>query len=205
MEFLWGFPGEPEEEYQRMSNVIPSLVHLTPSEGIGKLLVDRFSPYFLEPIKYGLINLRPYSIYQFVYPFNHEDLQKIAYHFDFDYMEKKSQSYIDNVAKQIIIWQNLWRKDELPVLNMMIVNNITVILDTRPCAFQKFQFFTDIESTVYFICESIHSLQNILIKAKEKYFSLKESELKQILESFIVKKLMLEDNGKYLSLANIIN
>jgi hypothetical protein len=48
--FLWGFPDEPMHEYSRMAEIIPFLSHLPPPQSFGKILLDRFSPYYFEPL-----------------------------------------------------------------------------------------------------------------------------------------------------------
>jgi len=61
-----GFPGEDPIAYQHMAEMIPSLVHFQPPAygEISRLRLDRFSPYFEQPEKYGIVNLRPSATYR---------------------------------------------------------------------------------------------------------------------------------------------
>ena len=50
---LWGFPGEPAADYERMANIVPLLTHLAPPIGFGGLRLDRFSPNFFDAASLG--------------------------------------------------------------------------------------------------------------------------------------------------------
>ena len=91
---LWGFPNEPKEEYKQMAELLPLLFHLYPPVGLGKIIMDRFSPYFLEPLQNGLVNVRPTLAYNFVYPIDKYNLNKLAYHFEFDYVDNEILLYM---------------------------------------------------------------------------------------------------------------
>ena len=64
--FLMGFPGEEPDEYARMAEMIPALLHLQPPlpQGAGRLVrLYRFSPYFDDPEGWGITNVRAVSSY----------------------------------------------------------------------------------------------------------------------------------------------
>jgi hypothetical protein len=199
---LWGFPRESEEEYYHMSELIPMLVHCRPPDGFGKIVLDRFSPYFLEPLGNGLTNIRPAAAYVFVYPFSDEDLGKIAYHFDFDYSDgRKPSSYVKNVQLEVENWQKLWEREHIPSLSMSINGNLIMINDTRPCSIQKFQMLSNEKARIYEICETIHSFQTILLRIREEFPLITENDLRDLLCDLVNKKLMVCNSEKYLSLA----
>jgi hypothetical protein len=203
---LWGFPGEPEEEYDRMAELIPLLVHLYPPAGYGKIVLDRFSPYFLESSGNGLVNIRPSVAYTFVYPFPKEDLEKIAYHFEFDYFDGRNpSSYIERFQQEAENWRKLWKREHMPSLNMAIVGNLTMINDTRPCSTQKFQMLSNEKAEIYKICETVHSFEPILLKIRQKYPLITENDLRDLLCGLVDKKLMVYDAEKYLSLGVRVN
>jgi ribosomal peptide maturation radical SAM protein 1 len=83
---LYGFPGEDPEEYGRIAKLIPLLTHLQPPMGSGPVRIDRFSPYWHSPDRFGLSNLRQFWSYDFVYSGIPEvDRIGFAYYFDFDH------------------------------------------------------------------------------------------------------------------------
>jgi ribosomal peptide maturation radical SAM protein 1 len=88
--FLFGFPGEQEVEYDAMAALIPALVHLPAPTGFGAIRIDRFSPYWRTPEAYGLENMKSYWAYGFVYSnLEPAERERIAYCFDADYADKR--------------------------------------------------------------------------------------------------------------------
>lgn len=72
---------EPERVYAKYAADIPAIRHLPPPWAVFKIRIDRFSPYFMSPERYGL-QLRPKDFYTFVYPFADDVLFDFAYYFD---------------------------------------------------------------------------------------------------------------------------
>ena len=56
---LYGFPGENAEDYEQISEIIDSICHLPPPYSTGAVRLDRFSPYFRSPEKYGITGIKP--------------------------------------------------------------------------------------------------------------------------------------------------
>jgi ribosomal peptide maturation radical SAM protein 1 len=80
---LFGFPGEEPEEYAEMAKFIPALVHLEPPVGYGHIRLDRFSPYWKTPERYGIGGVRHYWGYDFIYHgVPAEERSRLAYYFE---------------------------------------------------------------------------------------------------------------------------
>jgi hypothetical protein len=206
---IWGFPGEPEEEYDRMAKLVPLLVHLHPPCGFGKITLDRFSPYFVNPVKYGIDNIRPWVPYQFIYPtLSDKELYKIAYHFDFDYIDAMDPAtYTKELEQQLTTWKSLWNaednrtKSTPPALNMVAGDDMIMIKDTRPCSLQSYYTLLYPEAKVYDICKTMHTFQTLFIKMQQQHPDITEDELKNTICNLHEKRLLLCDNENYLSLA----
>jgi ribosomal peptide maturation radical SAM protein 1 len=206
---IWGFPGEPKEEYDRMAKLVPLLLHLQPPSGFGKIVLDRFSPYFVEPLQNGIMNIRPWIAYKFLYPLQEQDLQKMAYHFDFDYVDGRNpDAYTKELEQRLIYWKNLWIKDDgnnnrrlSPSLNTARIGDAIMINDTRPSSIQRFHLLANEEAKVFELCETMHNFNSIFIRVKEEYPTITEEGLRHVLLSLIDKKVMICDNKRYLSLA----
>src|SRR5262249_51844851 len=69
---IWGFPGEPEDEYKRMAELVPLLTHLTPPEYATQIRMDRFSPNFEHAEELGFQKPKPSAAYSHIYPFGEE-------------------------------------------------------------------------------------------------------------------------------------
>jgi ribosomal peptide maturation radical SAM protein 1 len=199
---IWGFPGEPPAAYYRMEEIVPLLVHLYPPSGFGKILLDRFSPYFMEPLQNGIVNVRPAVGYHYVYSLPDEHLCKIAYHFDFDYADGRvPSSYVKNFKENILQWKEMWNTERIPVLNMYHAEKLVMINDTRKCAVHDFHILSNETARIYDICDGVRSFQSILVAVKRDYPSLTENDVEESLYDLLDKKLMLCDKNRYLSLA----
>jgi ribosomal peptide maturation radical SAM protein 1 len=77
---LHGFPGEEAENYRQAARVMAMLFHLQPPNAVGPVRADRFSPYFNDPERFGIV-LEPLPAYRFLYPFDKATVRRLAYHF----------------------------------------------------------------------------------------------------------------------------
>lgn len=79
--YLYGFPGETEDDYDTIVSQFPALHHLQPAKAAGRLKVERFSPYFERP-ELGFSEVRPHPQYALVYDLPENELRDLAYVFD---------------------------------------------------------------------------------------------------------------------------
>jgi ribosomal peptide maturation radical SAM protein 1 len=210
--FIWGFPQEPKDEYCRMSEIIPLLVHLHPPSGFGNLTLDRFSPYYIDQLGNGIKNVRPWLAYKLLYPLNDENLAAIAYHFDFDYCDMRDPTkYTDGLKQQLIKWKSLWRRigggdETIPVLNMTSTeDNVVMINDTRPCAVQSFQMLANEEARIYQLCQNVQGLGSLSLGLRHQFPSITEEDIRYVLSDMVRKKIIIRDNNRYLSIAVQVN
>jgi hypothetical protein len=77
---LVGFPGETQENYDRIAALMPRLVHLQPPGGFYPARADRFSPFQRDPGSFG-VTLDPLPAYAFTIPHDEESRRRLAYHF----------------------------------------------------------------------------------------------------------------------------
>ncbi|GAA1949580.1 RiPP maturation radical SAM C-methyltransferase [Kitasatospora viridis] len=78
--YLYGFPGESDEDYDEVLAQFPALAHLQPPAGSVRIILERFSPYFERPeLGFGL--RRPAAHYEHLYDLPPDELQEIAYQF----------------------------------------------------------------------------------------------------------------------------
>ena len=99
---LYGFPGEDPADYAAMAEMLPSLYHLAPPRGCGRVRSDRFSPYFTHPEAFGIANLRPSAAFAHVFPFPPAALARLAYYFDFDYADgRRVEEYVGPLLERV--------------------------------------------------------------------------------------------------------
>ncbi|EWC58659.1 hypothetical protein UO65_6013 [Actinokineospora spheciospongiae] len=78
--YLYGFPGEAEDDYGSVIEQMPALHHLPPVEGVARIVIERFSPYFNRP-ELGFAELAPGTQYAMNYDLPRTELMDLAYLF----------------------------------------------------------------------------------------------------------------------------
>ena len=194
--FLFGFPGEREDELDQLVSHAESLHHLAPPNGVNVLHLDRFSPYFNAPEQYGLDPIYPGKPYQYVYPFADDSLRRLAYFFDSDYfLAKKEGDGFKTLKTLVVRWKKMHAGSHLLAIAR---KKSLMIVDTRSCARRFLQRLTGVRRRVYEYCYKARGLAGI-VKAAAPEVS--REEVEAALDSFVHDKLMLKVNGQYLSLA----
>lgn len=132
---LYAFPGDQADDYEQTLALIPLLRHLSPPGGLSFLSIDRFSPYFDFPERYGITNKRPMKGYFSVFP-PHADIEKLAYHFVGDYGSgsRETPELMKRLETEVDQWMSLWNTEEeaLPALAVTSLSEDTFLLmDTR--------------------------------------------------------------------------
>jgi ribosomal peptide maturation radical SAM protein 1 len=142
---LYGFPGDKLEWLEQTRELIPFITHLNPPTGVYHLSIDRFSPYFNSSSQFGLDNVRALDAYHDVMPAD-ADLNRIAYHFEADYVSETSRAAIvDEIGTSVSGWRALWNSDKTaaPVLELTeLSDGMFLLLDTRPIAVEGVQFLS---------------------------------------------------------------
>lgn len=136
VEVVWNllvdFPNDAEPNYEETIHVAERILHLQPPTGMGGLSIDRFSPYHMQPEKFGLTNVRPLEIYERIFPGG--DLYKIAYHFRADYASafRRKPSLPARIDALVNDWIKAWQKTA-PMLTVFTVQETRfLVIDTRP-------------------------------------------------------------------------
>jgi ribosomal peptide maturation radical SAM protein 1 len=107
---LVGFPGAGTPEYVRMLSQLPSLFHLRPPSSVVPVEYHRFSPYHQQPAEFGL-QLVPAEEYRHLYPFDAEELSRIAYRFC-DTGDSLADPVLIDLDATVREWQSLHRTDD---------------------------------------------------------------------------------------------
>ena len=199
---LYGFAGENPADYEAFADLIPSLVHLAPPLAVGKVRMDRFAPFFEDPKGWGMQNPRPYLAFECVYPFDREALSRLAYYFDYDYVDGRDPlEYVGPVLAEIEKWQQIAGNVTLRQFDRD--DGVTLLTDTRPCATALQHRLTGWQRELYRLCDSGKSLKKILATGPEwsRGETVSEGEIRQKLDQWIAERLMVLLDGRYLGLA----
>jgi ribosomal peptide maturation radical SAM protein 1 len=193
---LYGFPGEPVEDYERMAELIPLLTHLPPPGFCVRVRMDRFSPLYKQSAEFGLENVRPMEAYSYVFPLPESAIRNIAYFFEFDYRDgRRPAEYARALVERIEEWAAL-ASAKPPRLDAYPVGGLLTIVDTRPCATKRQHFFTGLAAQVYRECDAAAKAPSLA-----RRLAVPEDDVRKAIERFLKEKLMVEMDGQFLSLA----
>ena len=199
---LYGFPGETPEDYRRVLDLLPAIRFLRPPCAIGPIRLDRFSPYHNSPSEFGLIHVRPLKPYHYLYPFNQESLNRIAYYFDFDYEVGHDPT---GYAADVVAYVNEWRSNPQPgtLCSVSRPDGSLVILDSRPGATVPELILSGLECAAYEFCDELHGGKSIVRHLRALFPAVEFSDQRvfDFLDSLVSNKLMVTDGSNYLSLA----
>lgn len=199
---LYGFPGETQEDYEAMLELLPSIRFLSLAPTAGPMRVDRFSPYFKAPARFGLTNLRPMAPYKYLYPFARQSLMRIAYCFDYDYEPAVDpRGYARKVADYAADWKCHPETGSLSFVPRP--DGSLTLLDTRSIASLSEVTLTGLERAAYEFCDSLHSVGAVARRLHELFPEVEfvDDRLLRFLDSLVANRLMVTDGKHYLSLA----
>ena len=197
---IYGFPGEPPEEYDRMASLVKSLTHLTPP-ALYNLQLERFSPYHQRPREHGLEITGPKPYYRLIYPADEDTLNDLAYQFDYRYIDgRKPETYITALKQSL----DDWRADFAAGANLSYRRGpgFLLINDRRPSLGGYDYSLRESEARIYLDCDggaTPMTLWKSLQANGETEISLEDVE--DFLQQMVDLRLMYEEDGQYLSLA----
>jgi radical SAM superfamily enzyme YgiQ (UPF0313 family) len=199
---LYGFPGENPADYAGLAELIPSLVHLAPPLAVGRVRLDRFSPYFEAPQAHGMANPRPNRAFPYVYPFPDDALGRLAYYYEYDYADGRDPlDYAGPALAEIETWQSLNRTVTLRMFDRP--DGVLLLTDTRPSAAEFQRRLTGLERALYLYCDTGRSMKRILEYAAEHSGerSLDEGAVRRIFDRWVEERIVAHVDGRYFSLA----
>ncbi len=205
MEVLWnllvGFPGECAEDYERQMAVLRLIPHLPPAYG-GAIELHRFSPYYTEAETLGIRNVRPDTAYGHIYP-STLDFDRIAYFFEFEALETLSREAHEPLYQHILWWRRVWGRAGAPFLTYRRDAEQLIVTDGRqPGASPLLHTFDGPEARVYEFCgPTHHGVRKVVEDLQMHGFPDDQAVALSALDQFTKLGLMLEEDGRYLSLA----
>jgi hypothetical protein len=199
--FLYGFPEEPPEEYDRMADLIPLLVHLQPPSWLWRMHLNRFSPYFEKPEAFGLTDIAPLLVYKLIFPMmDPEALANLAYYFTFKHPSQKNVGvYIQSLRDTVDEWRCSYVSSDLFFLDD---GKALTVWDQRTIASPPLTVLRGLEKSLYLACDSATSLPRLyrLLGEESGGVALRE-QIQEVLQSLVDRSLMIREGNFYLSLA----
>ena len=203
---LCGFPGEKEEYFAEMAELIPKIMHLPSPNQLIHIVYQRYGEYTENPEKYGL-RLRPARGYDFVYA-DEDFIRRSAYIFEpIDEQElklcwdvrKKGAAY-QTVQMLVSNWvKERWR---LQRLDMEDTGTGIDIYDMRKIARHTVYRLEGAQAAVYRACRTARQESWLLSELSGSYGN---DEIADSLARLCEENLMVHIGSEYLALAVDIN
>jgi ribosomal peptide maturation radical SAM protein 1 len=205
---LLGFPQETDEDYQRQIEIIPSLLHLQPPESTGKLWLERFSPYFMRPERYGIRITGPDPAYGYVYDERKVDLNKIAYDFEYETEWKVNNELYEELVRQVNEWKARYFSENRPFLYYAKALSYITVYEGR-FGTPTSERFGQPGAFIIEFCNEIPRTFDQIRKALQIEQSQTMCEgitpLKDVVTSLVRKRLLYEEKERYFTLALPVN
>jgi hypothetical protein len=199
---ITGFPGERTEDYERQLATMRLIPHLQPPVTVGRLSLERFSPYFTEAEQQGFREVRPEQSYACIYP-PHLRHERIAYFFAYEAPNTLPDEAHTPLGEYVRWWKEAWRAPRIPYLYYLRGAGRLTVIDGRDVASPRVHAFDEPAALAYELCTPTqHAAPRVLAHLRDACgLDTDLGAVQHILEAFVVGGLMLEEDGHYLSLA----
>jgi len=205
---LLGFPQETNADYQRQIELIPGIFHLQPPEGTGKLWLERFSPYFMRPKEYGVRISGPGTAYEYVYDARKVDLNKIAYDFEYEIEWKVDPALYDQLVQLVAEWRRRYFSPSRPFLFYAKALSYVTIYDGRTDQPTNERFNWP-ASFIIELCNETPKTIDQITRATSEHAPASMTDpdrsVEKAMVSLVEKRLLVEDKGRYFTLALPVN
>jgi ribosomal peptide maturation radical SAM protein 1 len=200
---IWGFPGETEDDYRRELQVLECLSHLQPPSSTSRIWLERFAPYFTDRANFPIRDLRPEASYRYVYP-PQVDLEKVAYFFDYSMDETVPDEAHKPTQEWVREWRRRWASDKPDTLIYRRLQDTMFIDDHRWPGPGTVHTLRGVWALAYDYCgETDRTVPQILehVGHVTVGFPMTDWEMLAGLQGFCQQRLMVSEDGHYLSLA----
>lgn len=195
--YLYGFPGENDEDYEKIIEQMPALHHLGPASSVTRITIQRFSPYFNRP-ELGFSELRPAYYYSLMYDLPERELADLSYIFDAppkgirtelgDRLEEAMDRWRENYPKSRLTWCDLI--DEI------------VLVNTRPGFDWRVTRITDPGEVMLFrLLDQPNTLASLERKLSDSGLAVATRNIAVTLEEWRKLGLIFEDAGMIIQVA----
>jgi ribosomal peptide maturation radical SAM protein 1 len=198
---LYGFPGERDEDYLQIMDLLPRISHLQAPGACGPIRLDRFSPYFEHAQDFGLHAVRALPVYRFLYPLSGLDLDKVAYYFEFAYSAQVAPSAMALKAAQLA--EQIRESAGGGLQALPHADGGLHLTDSRLCAQLASLRLTPLQSRIVQRIDEVASLPQVLHAAQSAFpdMPIDEAAVRALLDKLISLNMAISDGSHYLGLA----
>lgn len=196
---ICGFPGEKPEDYQQIQKWIRCITHLQPPMVVTQFRLDRFSPMFRDPDKYGIVDVRSSVGLRLCYPFPEESLRQIAWFLDCDARIKP-----ETMCEINIMWAavNDWKRTHEQSSFVAEVTPSSLTIRDRRVGYAPADYhYEGLGRDLYLELDGVHTESYLLEFSRSHHGSGSDQDVRRILREFVEHDLVLQEDNFYLALA----
>ncbi|MEU7978552.1 RiPP maturation radical SAM C-methyltransferase [Micromonospora sp. NPDC049081] len=190
--YLYGFPGETEDDYLPVIAQMPALHHLCPADGSTRIAIERFSPFFVRP-ELGFTDLRPAAQYRLIYDLPESELMDLAYLFDVPPQGIGGET-ADRLDRAVTEWQHEYARSRLT--HHDLGDEIVLVSRRRHFDWHVLRLTDPVEVAVFRQLDQPHS-----VSALARRLSVDEPVLTALLRRWRGLGLVYEDAGQFIQIA----
>ncbi|CAB3802422.1 hypothetical protein LMG28614_05605 [Paraburkholderia ultramafica] len=203
---IYGIPGETEDDYLAMAEMIPSLIHLKPP-GLVRLQVQRFSPYFDNPPAHGLRLLGPAPYYRHLHAVDEARLCELAYAFEHEYISGYDpERAVAPLRRALEQWDRSWSPGKHHSLRYERGPGYLRLRERR-LGFRSRDILLDrLEAELYLSCRTVTTPAAAAAVVKRVCdIQLGVDEVRAFFAELSEGRLLLREGDRYLALALPMN
>lgn len=199
---LYGFPHEDPREYQAMAELLPALFHLAPPTGCSKVRLDRFGPYWREPERYDLRDMRPYWSYDFALAgLPPTERARMAYFFEYEYGDGSNPyAYARPAAEQVAEWRRVASGPQRVKLELQRSGPTSCVVDTRPCGIDEVYPLTAAGQALLRALDGFRNRGSLGDAVRAQGVEIDDADCEALAEDFLARRFLVEEQGILLSL-----
>jgi ribosomal peptide maturation radical SAM protein 1 len=197
---LYGIPGEPPDEYQRMAALVPALTQFAPPSFVA-LDLHRYSPYHTRPDRHGLEIIGPAEWYRHVYDACDEELRQLAYSFEYRYADGRDPaSYTGELSEAVDRWRDgIGRTYQ--ALRVRVGPGFSTVSDRRGRDGEATFVLGETESFIYALCADGCHLTRVQRELAERDDAIGDGDLDDFVSDLESAGLLFREGDQCLALA----
>jgi len=200
---ICGFPGENPRQYREMAELMEWTPHLPPPKGCSRITIDRFSPLFVMPERFG-IEIEPAKAYRYVYDLPEDEIARLAYFFvrrpeiGGEAEACSIPRYAEDVFRRVEIWQRMHHRVSFEYETS--AGGRVWLEDTRPGGGAARRELDPLESKIFGLADRAVSRAGILRRLRRRSAS-REAGVQAALDRLVGSRALYREGDRFLALA----
>jgi ribosomal peptide maturation radical SAM protein 1 len=199
---LYGLPGECAEWYDALISRLPLFFHLAAPD-VVEFSLERFSPYFDHPAKYGIRIKGPLPGYRFVWNLPDSEIQDLCFDLDFDAPGISGRA---RVGEQLRAAVSEWSRSGATFTVATLPGECVQVIDRRLQPGTGIRILDPLMGLVLRTFEEPITIERackrLLKRDFESYLRMGGMEgFRRLAQTLVSENLLFSESGQYLCLA----